>query len=732
MNFAASPRGRRVRAGDALTIVAAFTALFFPAASLAGALDELDSRLEQAFVGTPAALVPSGFLLDKVVDVGRIGRFDGTNGAPAATPAVLRQIVYELGRASLEAPSILTAQALRDRSRALPDGGAFPLVVVDATANRIAGGAQDVRIFAAAPLVAKTRRGAGVSFVVDAALWIAPDRPLPERLFLDLDDGRGERAVRFGETATPAWDAAGPRTLRLRAEWADSDVRVARFGFDVVRMMTPAPTDTLEITASVAYQGIAGAGHAYVDLAPGHTSITNPIVMVEGFDLDDTMNWEVLYELLNRESLLEDLRSLGYDAIVLDFVAATDPIQRNAFVVAELLQQIAATVAPTQDVFLVGASMGGLCSRYALLWLESQSIDVRVRAFLSFDTPHAGANIPLGIQYWLDFFSSESADVAQLLALLDKPAALQMLVAHHTSPPGATGVPDPLRAALLADFAALGDWPTQPRLLSVANGSGASAGQGFLPATQIVRWQYRSFLVDIDGDVWAVPNPGSATIFHGRVDFIFLPADEQFVNVSGTPPWDNAPGGSRDTMFQMDTTAAPYGDIVALQQRHCFVPTTSALALDSTDLFYDVDGDPNLLSHTPFAAVHWAATNEEHVFISPETKAWVIAEITASATSASEAIAAENALGQPVLEMRSAAPNPTREAVTLSFSLREGASVDAEAFDVAGRSVGRLLEGARLEAGARTLRWTPPSAGVYFVRIRAAGEERAVRVVAVE
>jgi hypothetical protein len=544
-------------------------------------------------------------------------------------------------------------------------------------------------------------------------------------LELDLDDGRGPRAIRFGEAVSPEWNTPGPRVLSLHATWDDGERRTARFGFDVVRMMTPAPNDTLFVTASVPYDGVAGSGRAYLYLADGHATVENPIVVAEGFDLDDTMSWEKLYELLNQENLIEDARAAGFDAVVLDFNSATDPIQRNAFVVAELLQQIGGMIDPSQDIFLVGASMGGLCSRYALTWLESQSIDARVRTFLSFDAPHGGANVPLGIQYWLDFFSDQSTDVAFLLSRLDTPAARQMLVAHHTTPPGNTGVPDPLRASFLADLASLGDWPDSPRRIAVANGSGLQAGQGFAPAAQIISYQYRSFLVDIDGNVWALPDQTSAQIFHGRIDFVFLPADEQFVTVSGTSPWDNAPGGTRDSMFQMDTTAAPYGDIVALHPSHCFVPTVSALALPTNDLFFDVAGTPDVVSLTPFSAIRWASTNEEHVFIAPDTKAWVMNEIQAVPTGVSDSWTS-----RPSILLSPAYPNPFTDRVALSFHLSTDAPVTLDVFDAAGRRTERLLQGALLPAGRHVVHWSPKAGGVYFYRVDAAGESAAGRITA--
>ena len=531
-------------------------ALAVPTPCAGGALDALDETLSRAFGQLGPSIVPSGVLLDRVLPIVGLERYDGTGDAPEVSAAALRQIVHELRRSTLDSGAVPRPDAdeLRARAQQVREGAPIPIVIVDARAHRIRQGAplgegrkiapgrveieavdlEGVRVFAAAPLVHESRRGGEVRFVLPADLRMSWGGPAPSSLSIDFDDGRGFRRIREGQVLTPSWPTRGRRTVAVRAEWSDGDERVARFPFDVIRMGTPAPDDTLTIQATVPFEGIAGSGRAYVALAPGHGTIVNPAIVIEGFDLDDTMSWERLYELLNQENLLEDLRAQGFDAVVLDFDSATAPIQRNAFVVAELLQQITASIDPAQSVFLVGASMGGLCARYALTWMESQSIDPRVRTFLSFDTPHGGANVPLGVQYWLDFFSGQSTDAAFLLSRLDTPAARQMLLAHHTSPPGPTGVPDPLRGTFLADQTALGDWPAAPRLAAVANGSGAGLDQGFAPSAQIIQWEYRSFLVDIDGNVWAVPNGSSAMILQGRIDFVFLPPDIQNVVVSGT------------------------------------------------------------------------------------------------------------------------------------------------------------------------------------------------------
>lgn len=84
----------------------------------------------------------------------------------------------------------------------------------------------------------------------------------------------------------------------------------------------------------------------------------------------------------------------------------------------------------------------------------------------------------------------------------------------------------------------------------------------------------------------------------------------------------------------------------------------------------------------------------------------------------------------------SAAPNPSREAMTIRFILPAPGPVELGIYDLAGRFERRLLR-APLAAGPHEIRWDgkgagghPAAPGVYFLRIRSGGAE-AVRRVAV-
>jgi hypothetical protein len=500
------------------------------------------------------------------------------------------------------------------------------------------------------------------------------------------------------------------------------------FVFDFERVtglsdaQAPLPDDTLLLTASIPFGGQYGTGEAYIYLSDLHSNLTDPVVVVEGFDINNDMNWDELYQLLNQQGLLEELRSNGFDAVVLNFTESTDYLQKNAFVVVELLEQVQAAIGPAADLVVVGASMGGLCARYALCYMEANGPAHQVRTFISFDSPHAGASIPLGVQYWLDFFSGLSDEAAYNLSRLDTPAARQMLVYHHTDPPGATGESDPLRASWETDVAALGDWPAQTRLVSVVNGSGYGADQGYAAGAQLIDYEYADLLTTIRGNVWAVPDQGSGMILDGYIRLLIIP-NTQTVTVSGTRPYDSAPGGFRNTLADLDSSAAPYGDITALHPAHCFVPVVSALALDTTDLFYDVAGDTELVTHTPFDAVYYPVENQEHATITAESRQWFVAEINRETT----AVLPPGAHRGAQISLYQNTPNPFNPSTTIRFSLPRSGHARLGVYDTAGRLVAVLLD-EYAGTGTTTIEWdgrnrngrSAPS-GVYFYRLTAAG-----------
>ena len=687
------------------------------------------------------AQVPTGILYDLSAQIAHIERFDGRPTAPSANSSVLRQASFELRQSSIGASTVWPSD---DRLR---DSGSLVVRIglIDVRYNRVSddakqsgaarvengqlvlepGSVETRRAFIAAPVRDYTYRGGDVTFMLDASAFAGNARAA--RVPIDFGDGRGYRDVAWNQRVNVHYASEGQHIVRLRANEAE-----ASFDFEVRALVTPAPNDTIPLTGTQAYNGGTATGRAFVYLAAGHTQLARPAVVLEGFDIDNTMNWDELYALLNQQNLLEDLRARGYDAVVLDFTDATDYIQRNAFVAVDLLHKVQSAVAPTTNFPMVGPSMGGLVSRYALSWMEQNGDPHRVRNLVCFDVPNRGANIPLGIQYWLNFFSGSSVDAAQLLSRLNTAGAREMLLYHYTSPAGSTGQADPLRATFTAELAALGNYPVQPRLVALSNGSKAMQNQGFNAGAQIIQYNYNILFVVVRGNVWAVPNGNLTKIFDGA-NQTFFSGPTQIVNVSGTLPWDSAPGGTRSSMAQMDAVSPPVGDIVALYPNHCFIPTVSALDINTNDPFYNVGGDPDLVAHTPYDALYVPATNEGHVTVTADNAPWLLNELDPILTAVPPVAGARG----PAFSLLDAAPNPFGDVTLVRWNLARNSRVQVDVFDVAGRRVTSLVDGAR-SAGAGDVRWNgrdqhgrAAAAGVYFVRMRAAGETQTKRLVLV-
>ncbi len=591
----------------------------------------------------------TGILYDLVLPLSGIESVSGVPGSEAVERARWLQIAFELRKAALVETPLPDRTTLRELGRAGQIGGYVPISILNFRYHRFAvdeGFREDAagqvtldreaieeqRVFAVSPLVEKSYNGGAVRFRFDAdALYFTNDDRRIENLFVDFDDGQGFRSVMPTGDEFVSYSVKGPKSLRVRAEFQDGTSLQAETRFDAVTLEAPPPTATWNITAQQSYNGQFATGQAYIYLADGHTDVVKPMVVTDGFDIGNTMFWNELYELLNQQNLIETLRGLGYDAVVLNYTDGTGYLQANAFVVMALLDTLEQVIAPEQDYVLVGPSMGGQTTKYALSWLETNAISHRVRTWISFDSPHRGANIPLGLQYWVNFFAEDSEEAAFLRDALNSPAARQMLVVHFTTPPQGSPTSDPLRATFLSELAAVGNYPSQPRLVSLINGSGNATGIGFTPGAQIIRWEYNSLLVDIRGNVWALPGAGSLRILEGLVDLIWpLPDRSQNVTVSATWPWDNAPGGTSNSMEQADQVAAPYGDIIALHPSHCFIPTISALDLNVSDPFFNPSTAPDLYSLTPFDSLYYPLVNEEHVEISPQSFWWIIDEVVDS------------------------------------------------------------------------------------------------------
>ena len=234
-----------------------------------------------------------------------------------------------------------------------------------------------------------------------------------------------------------------------------------------------------------------------------------PIIIIDGFDPEDkrkidpqSPNYDKdsksVKELMAydhddddtpKKDLIGELNLLGYDVIIVNHPVndangidgGSDYIQRNAFTLISLIRHINATKQGNEQNVVIGPSMGGLISRYALAYMEKELATTgdnakwnhETRLWVSFDSPHQGANIPIGVQKGIQFFAEEqSVESAQefIDKQLDQPAPKQMLVNHYTNDTNLpVGAPN-FRNRFQNELDALG-MPQNLRKIALNNGS---------------------------------------------------------------------------------------------------------------------------------------------------------------------------------------------------------------------------------------------------------------------
>lgn len=430
------------------------------------------------------------------------------------------------------------------------------------------------------------------------------------------------------------------------------------------------------IVATIGYQGYEesqpyfGEGEYEIFLDNLDGVLDKPIIVLDGFDPGDARDITGLYNSLNfdGQNMADILRDEGFDVIILnahqyttdgkDIDGGADYIQRNAFVLAELIALINNDKVGDEELVVLGPSMGGLIARYALAYMEQNSLPHETRLYISFDSPHRGANVPISLQYLInylgfEFGNQQAQDIVN--TVLNSPAAKEMLVDHliaHLAggsqtdqdptkllPEGAPG----FRDAFQAELDALG-FPQNVRNVSMINGSGIGTTTGS-PGIQVI---------DTTLDI----APGTTA----EVNLHFMPAATEVINVTD---WTTLIAGIPVGSFAADGESFSFSDgvdsasggtvnisealgdaggnpvilqfIEALDQdAYCFIPTLSALAIAEDDWYANPD-----ITASPFVNTHIPNENEDHVTVTADGAQFALDEIRDGVLANNDVIASE-------------------------------------------------------------------------------------------
>ena len=208
----------------------------------------------------------------------------------------------------------------------------------------------------------------------------------------------------------------------------------------------------------------------FSDVNGSEDVIKKPIIIIDGFDPQDKRQIEdsdphpgssneehiSIDEMMSYidasgspKSLRTKLMTLGFDVIIVNHPIYESPtdnqeidggadfIERNALTHVALYQEINQQLVnnnSTEELVIVGPSMGGQISRYALAYMEKNNIPHNTRLWISVDSPHLGANISMGAQSLVNTIYDEENSVGAIDFVensLGSAAAKQQLIDQY-------------------------------------------------------------------------------------------------------------------------------------------------------------------------------------------------------------------------------------------------------------------------------------------------------------
>lgn len=383
----------------------------------------------------------------------------------------------------------------------------------------------------------------------------------------------------------------------------------------------------------------------------GKCGNTGYIDLLKGKQWDvESQTWADWKSIENSPAVLKQYRDSGYDIIYIDFWDGADFIENNAVVVKEVLVQIQQRLCG-KHIHVVGASMGSLVAKRALTMLENEIPNHCVRSYTSFDGPLLGANIPLGLQVALNYYTPISGKIRDLKErMLDRPAAKQMLLLHYQNQDQA----HEYRSKFMRD-SSLQAFPLLPWKFAITNGSNqmtfqyADNLQKLTEGDSLMHFNIAQPLFDnvkayaklIGGKtlytvVSVLPESDAKLYLYshgisgntngkGTVGTFKTTYKKEFNHwvEPYASSYDHVAGGMSDVTATFHNSLRKQSWLIFSEKytsNTCFIPTWSALSSDSAKIKYTrplkqtIGNQFLLLRNTPFDNYYSQTENQDHVF----------------------------------------------------------------------------------------------------------------------
>jgi len=389
-------------------------------------------------------------------------------------------------------------------------------------------------LFAITPLK-QNLQGSNFTFKLPSNLIYSNVGHTISQITVDFSNGQGYQNVAVNEVKNISYTSGGEKTIKVKFQYTNGTI-VESHSKIWVDYINPTPnsqarfngfgSDMFWVNHAVTgnnWNGSAATGLVTIELAPGHTQLTKPLIIIEGFDPENSFNY---LDLVNEDgpgglrvrisengqpllTLNQAIEDEDYDLVFINFVNSTDYIQRNAYMVEEVIRQINQLKVGNEKNVVLGMSMGGLVGRYALRDMEINGETHETKLYISHDSPHQGANVPLAAQALVRHLVGEQISLPVFLslfivpivdlednvdglsdgyALLQSPAAQQMLIYQLQGTGTSLSVNNSsLNSSFLSEYRTMG-YPQQNNIrnIAIANGSECGNPLNFNPYADIV------------------------------------------------------------------------------------------------------------------------------------------------------------------------------------------------------------------------------------------------------
>jgi hypothetical protein len=324
-------------------------------------------------------------------------------------------------------------------------------------------------LFAAAPQNKYSATGTSSFLFSDSIIWNNSGKTISQ-IQVDFDNTLGFKTITRGTPITVSYADTGVKRWTIRVTFTDNSTLQCYSDYHVFVAST-ANTASRFHNSWDDHWNITGSNHSGADVYIAYSTATatgtlrKPLIIVQGFDeatyfinsgvalpgFSTPYDYDALIRDLDDPNFRDPVTSYdfnnaldqaGYDVVLVVFKYGSDDIVRNARAVQQVIEAVNTAKVTTTKNVIVGLSMGGLVARYALASMTKNSIDPDTRILASFDSPHQGANVPLGLQYLLQMtgqmtiYNTNIRDIFPqydaVMGLLNEPASQQMLIYRST------------------------------------------------------------------------------------------------------------------------------------------------------------------------------------------------------------------------------------------------------------------------------------------------------------